>query len=169
MKLHDGYGHRAFTKSLVPNTDPANTHYGIIYRACQPCVRTHKKIFYRRRTPIPDDFSLIDNILYRNNNNDGKNTWNVDFSLHSTYEDAMADTNPWQCPNNKFNYADTFYGLCSPDGSRVRDQRSMFQYWNQKNDVAYFTNKPEANGLQIISSEVIKGRDWASGMALQNT
>ena len=127
MKLHDPYGHRAFTRSLTPSTSgPENTHYGIIFRACQSCIRTHMKIFYRRKTPVPDGFNLIDNILYREDDGGGFNVWGDDFSLHSTFDDALKNENLWKCPNDVYNYGTTFYGRCSPDGTQVNNQRSQF-------------------------------------------
>jgi hypothetical protein len=181
MKLHDGYGHRAFNLSLRPGDLPtgANPHYGIVYRACQSCVRTHMKIFYRRRTPVPEDYSLMNTILYRTDNGGGNNVWGTDFSLHSTYEDALYDRNPWLCPNGAFNYDATFYGQCSPDGAQVKNQRSRFQVWDERNDVAYYVNKAELEGLEVIPTQedaagaapyttAIKGRDYAGGMALRD-
>jgi len=171
MKLNGGYGHRAFEMSLTPSTlDTDNTHYGIVYRACEPCIRTHKKIFYRRRSPIPEGFSLINNILHwRSNSAPAGNKWNDDFSLHSTYEDALNDANPWQCKNDNFRYADTFYGRCSPDGREVKNQRSQFQSVSdsEKQNVAYYVNKPEEGNFELLETTAI-GTYWAGGMALQN-
>ena len=61
-----------------------------------------------------------------------------------------------------------FYGECSPSGARVRNQRSRFNRWNDKRDVAYFVNKAEDDGLQVIDTAHIKGRDWAGGSAVQD-
>eukprot|EP00580_Thalassiosira_gravida_P013233 CAMPEP_0201683418 /NCGR_PEP_ID=MMETSP0494-20130426/52117_1 /ASSEMBLY_ACC=CAM_ASM_000839 /TAXON_ID=420259 /ORGANISM="Thalassiosira gravida, Strain GMp14c1" /LENGTH=981 /DNA_ID=CAMNT_0048167195 /DNA_START=200 /DNA_END=3143 /DNA_ORIENTATION=- len=170
MYLVDPYGHRAFTRSLVPSTnDPDNKHYGIIYRACQSCIPTHKKIFYRRKTPVPDGLNLQYQVLYYSSSSRVTgNFWDVDFSLHSTYEDALNNVNPWKCPNNSFNYHYTFYGRCSPDGTGVNNQHSRFHVAGERNDVAYFVNKPEDDGLQIEPTNIIKGREYASGMALKD-
>jgi len=168
MYLLDPHGHMAFTRSLVPNIDdPTNAHYGIIYRACQSCFPAHMKIFYRRKTPVPDELNLQYQVLYSGSKH-ANNTWNVDFSLHSTYEDALNNVNPWKCPNNSFNYHYTFYGRCSPDGIRVDNQRSRFHVGSDRHDVAYFVNKPEDDGLRIEPTNIIKGREYASGMALKD-
>mmetsp|Transcript_31451 Transcript_31451/g.57611 ORF Transcript_31451/g.57611 Transcript_31451/m.57611 type:complete len:1535 (+) Transcript_31451:73-4677(+) len=168
MHLTDPYGHRAFTRSLVPSTgDPDNTHYGIIYRACQSCVATHMKIFYRRKKPVPDELNLQYQVLYSGSKHTN-NVWNVDFSIHSTYEDALNNVNPWECPGNNFDYRYTFYGRCSPDGTGVNNQHSRFHVAGERNDVAYFVNKPEDDGLQIEPTNIIKGREYASGMALKD-
>jgi hypothetical protein len=179
MKKSDPYGHRAFIKSLRPS-DSGPVHHGIIFRACGTCTPTHQKIFYRRNTPVPDTFDLLYNILYESNDGGGRNRWNADFSLHSTYEDAVNGTKPWSCPGSTFNYAATFYGECSPTGAKVTNQFSRFhENWGQKQDVGYFANKPEADGLQEITTKAIKGyyywsNDYgyyggkATGIALKN-
>ena len=83
--------------SLTPATP-------IIMRVCPSCISTHRKIWYNRLTPIVNqEFDLLCHILYRRNAGNGDNVWNEDFSLHSTYEDAVTGTNPWKYPNNSFN------------------------------------------------------------------
>ena len=91
MELHARYGHRGFNLALsegASDDGAGNVHYGIIYRTCRTCVQSHMKIYYRRRTPVPDSLDLLGNILYYRNTNGG--LWDVDFSLHSTYEDALS-------------------------------------------------------------------------------
>jgi len=134
LKLNDGYGHRAFNKSLRPGSDPLSAdptknHYGIIFRACATCVRTHKHVYYRRRTPVPEAFSLVANILHHRNDGGGNNRWDEDFSLHSTYFDALNNLNPWRCPGGKYNYDDTFSGRCSPEGNEVKEQYSIWSWF----------------------------------------
>ena len=86
-----------FEHSLTPATP-------IIMRVCPSCISTHRKIWYNRLTPIVNqEFDLLCHILYRRNAGNGDNVWNEDFSLHSTYEDAVTGTNPWKYPNNSFN------------------------------------------------------------------
>jgi len=179
MKIHDGYGHRAFNKSLRPGDRPSaeNPHYGIIYRVCGDCDPSHMKIFYRRRTEVPDDYALIWNLMYQTNNGGGRNKYTADFSLHSTLEDALEDRDPWQCPDRNgngvqdaadFNHGAPFYGECSPNGNRVRNQRSLFQNGGDKNNVAYYIYKSEDEGLEMLPSTAIKGRYLASGTALRD-
>jgi len=117
---------------------------------------------------VPDDFNLLDNILYHRNNGNGRNVWTEDFSLHSTYEDALADANAWLCPNNSYNYGYTFYGRCSPDGTRQSSERSIFKWGHDRKDVAYFTNKAEDDGFEEVPTTVIKGRGYARGVALRD-
>jgi hypothetical protein len=109
--------------------------------------------------------NLQDQILFRASNVVG-NQWNIDFTLHSTYEDAWTGANPWQCPNNSFNYGAGFTGECSPDGTRVRNQDGRFNS-NAQLEVGYYVNKAESVGLEKLPSIVINGRGYAGGMALQ--
>jgi hypothetical protein len=172
LKLRETYGHQAFVKSLTP--DASAGHYGVIYRACASCTRTHMKIYYRRKTPIPDSFNLLSNILYDRSNGSNFNVWNVDFSLHSTYEDAILGANAWSCPGGTFNYDQTFYGECSPSGTRVSGQRSLFHpgWDSEKTDVAYYVNRAEddASALQVIPTTPIVGgyNFYGSGIAFEN-
>jgi hypothetical protein len=179
MKIHDGYGHRAFNKSLRPGDRPSaeNPHHGIIYRVCGDCDPSHKKIFYRRRTEVHDDYALNWNLMYQTNNGNGRNVYLTDFTLHSTLEDALEDRDPWQCPDrngNKvedagdFNHGAPFYGECSPNGNRVRNQRSLFQNSGDKHDVAYYIYKSEDEGLEMLQSAAIKGRYLAAGTTLKD-
>jgi hypothetical protein len=176
LKQTENYGPRAFLKSLRPSA--TNEHYGIILRICATCTKTHQKIYYRRLTPPNEDLNLLNNILYYESNAaPANNTWNVDFTLHSTYEDAVSGTNAWLCPNGQFYYPATFYGECSRTGVKVTEQYSRFsQTWSpNKLDVAYFVNKAEEDGLQEVSTLAIKGYPysnadggWAKGIALKD-
>jgi len=79
----------------------------IVYRHCQLCLESHRHIFYRRLTPLPDalTFNFID--LFMNNWFSTNNTLNTDFKLYSTYGDAIANRNSW----NYCNYDDPGVGF----------------------------------------------------------
>ena len=84
----------------------------IIRRVCPSCKHTHRDIYYRRLTPMPDGFNLLDVLM--NNWFDDNNVLNEDFSLHSSYLDAYLGTDGWQ----KCNYNDPGIGFprdCGPD------------------------------------------------------
>ena len=137
----------------------------IILRVCATCTDTHKKIFYRRKTPFANaNFDLLDNIIYRRDDGSGDNRWDEDFSLHSSYEDAVSGANPWQCPNNSFNYGAPFVGNCSPDGTQVNNQYSIFS-WSSgpRSDVAYYVNKPQISGIQELNLEEAVLADLPAG------
>ena len=85
----------------------------IVRRVCPTCDATHKDIYYRRLTPMPDDFDLLDTLM--NNWFDTNNAHNVDFALYSSYMDAFYDENRWTFCN--FNDAGIgFPRDCGPTG-----------------------------------------------------
>jgi regulation of enolase protein 1 (concanavalin A-like superfamily) len=163
MEIHDGYGNKAFKRAMDAASSSAPN--GIVYRICPGCESTHKKIYYRRLTAIPDNFDLLDNILYHGDNGGGNNVWNEDFSIHSTYEDALAGANPWKCPGNSYNYGSGFPGNCSPSGAQVKNQQSRFNQSNEQKNVAYYVNKAEYSQLQVAPTTVI-GDSNAGGVAV---
>jgi len=166
LRDRDHHGRRAFAATLA--ADPDAGHHGLVYRVCATCRGTHQKIHYRRRTPVPAGFDLLDNLLYRNHDGGGNNVWGQDFSLHSTHEDAVADANPWECPNDSYDYNYNFYGRCSPDGTRISTERSRFNHGHDKKDVAYFANTAEESGLEEMPTIAVKGREYARGVALRD-
>ena len=86
----------------------------IIVRVCSSCSASHKLIFYKRKTAPPKGWSLRHNLLHswmKKNN-----VMDTDFSLHSSYSDALVGANPWlYC-----NYDDARVGMprdCGPTGA----------------------------------------------------
>mmetsp|Transcript_6360 Transcript_6360/g.13915 ORF Transcript_6360/g.13915 Transcript_6360/m.13915 type:complete len:982 (+) Transcript_6360:190-3135(+) len=150
MKLGEHFGREAFNTAFVDQS--LNEANPIIMRICPDCAETHKRIYYRRLTDIPDNFDLLHNILYyRSSSGQAGNIWNTDFTLHSTYEDAVSGDNPWKCrgDDNIFNYNAPFDGECSPTGARVQNQYSIFNWYpGPRPNVAYYVNKEENTGLQ---------------------
>ena len=69
----------------------------IVRRVCPHCYSSHKDIYYRRLTDMPDDFDLLDTLM--NNWFSKNNMLNVDFALYSSHLDAYYDTNRWQYCN----------------------------------------------------------------------
>jgi hypothetical protein len=71
----------------------------IVYRHCDSCHESHQHIYYKRLTPIPDvdpdgePFNYLD--LFLNNWHETNNTMGVDFSLYSTFDDAINGVNEW--------------------------------------------------------------------------
>lgn len=57
---------------------------------------------------------------------------------------------------------------CSPDGTRIDGQRSKFNHWFDKHDVAYFANKAEDDVFEVLPTTAIRGRDYAGGIALKD-
>lgn len=145
-----------FVHSLTAPSDPTSASFDqtpILKRVCATCVDTHTHIYYRRLTPIGNEgFDLLDNLMYQRDDGDGENVWNEDFTIHSTYEDAITGTNSWKCPSDKYNYGASFPGDCSPDGTSVRYQGSRFPYYG-RTDVAWYVNKPEAYGIKAYDAD----------------
>jgi len=124
----------------------------IMMRVCATCQSTHRYVFYRRLTPVTDlNINLLGQILYHRGDAGGNNVWNEDFTLHSTYDEAVSGTNPWKCPGDTFNNGAPFVGDCSPDGTRVQNQYSIWN-WSDgpSKDVAYYVNKPRDVGLATL-------------------
>eukprot|EP00729_Bicosta_minor_P027223 gene27223-24956_t len=85
----------------------------IVARWCMSCQASHKYIFYKRLTAIPDGFSLYNTLYHTWASKD--NQLNVDFALYSTYEDALRDLSRWTFCN----YDDNGVGFprdCGPTG-----------------------------------------------------
>ncbi|KAL7464556.1 hypothetical protein ACHAXS_004891, partial [Conticribra weissflogii] len=139
------FGREAFNTASFVHSLTAPTP--ILKRGCADCEPTHRVIYYRRLTPISKyNFDLLDNLLYRRDNGGGDNVWGEDFTMHSTYEDAVSGSNPWKCPNNAYNYGAGFPGDCSPDGTKVGSQEVIWD-WSRHPDAAWFVNKPTDEGL----------------------
>jgi hypothetical protein len=168
-RYHDGYGNKAFARAM--DTASSSAPNGILYRICPNCVETHQQIYYRRLTEIPESFDLLENILYRGDNGGGNNVWGEDFSMHSTYEDALSGANPWKCPGDSYSYGSGFPGNCSPSGAQVKNQQSRFNKNEQKN-VAFYVNKPEHAQLQVAPTTAVNSINawgnggWGSGVAV---
>jgi len=141
------YGRNAFNKALAGSVTP---DFPVVLRVCPHCTRTHQYVYYRRLTAIPGGHDVLHYILrWTSGSPPGGNKWNVDFTLHSTYEDAQSGESPWGCQNNSFNYRRNFVGDCSPSGARVQNQYSNFAWFpGPQPDVAYYVNKPQGEGLQ---------------------
>uniref|UniRef100_A0A7S2PKW2 Fucolectin tachylectin-4 pentraxin-1 domain-containing protein n=1 Tax=Leptocylindrus danicus TaxID=163516 RepID=A0A7S2PKW2_9STRA len=72
-----------------------NAPYPIVRRVCMDCKSTHEDIYYRRLTPLPIDFDMLN--LLVGDWVDKDNVMGVDFELYSTFHDAIDDnkSNRW--------------------------------------------------------------------------
>jgi len=78
---------------------------------------------------------------------DTHNVLGVDFNLYSTYEDAVADVNPWTFCN----YNDAQIGFprdCGPTGYKAH-QWNRFYNPSGQNNVAYYVEKGSADASAI--------------------
>jgi len=109
----------------------------IVRRVCATCVKSHKEIYYKRLTPIPDSMNLLQYLL--NTWKEQDNQFNVDFKLYSSFEDAENDTNHWEFCN--FHNSEGFPFECSPK-QKVPLQWSTFHWANGRTDVAFYLQAP---------------------------
>jgi len=134
-----------FGSSLTPNNP-------ILLRVCPHCIKTHQKVYYRRLTAAPAEFDILNSVLrYHDSSAPTGNVWQTDFTLHSTYDDAVSGANPWACPDEKFNYHAAFDGECSPSGARTQNQHTNW-WWDHgpQLDVAFYANAPEGAGVDDV-------------------
>lgn len=77
-----------------------------VRRICISCVNdTHKDIYYKRLThPGTINYTHLFENHWTLNTTGGNNTFGADFTLHSTFNDAQINTNPWSFCN----YSDPF-------------------------------------------------------------
>mmetsp|Transcript_25831 Transcript_25831/g.55583 ORF Transcript_25831/g.55583 Transcript_25831/m.55583 type:complete len:1002 (+) Transcript_25831:149-3154(+) len=181
MYSGEPHGREAFNKAFFEQslTAPTNLTVGvfdigeapIMMRICPSCRETHKKVWYRRKTPIANDnFDLLHSILYHTSSTAPTgNIWNTDFTLHSSYKDAYNDANPWQCPGGVFDYRRAFVGDCSPDGTKVQNQYSIWSWFpGPRPNVAYYVNKPEITGVQDYVDSSITRADGLTDVDIGN-
>merc|ERR1719329_1889624 len=81
--------HDALVKEMLEAQD-----ISIVRRVCPTCVATHKDIYYRRLTPIPEGLNLLETLKNKWIEDNG-NKFNEDFALYSSYMDAYFDMNRW--------------------------------------------------------------------------
>ena len=69
-----------------------------VRRLCQSCSKSsHRDITYKRLTPVPEGMDV--RMLFLDSWISEGNMLGVDFNLFSSFEDALADANPWQYCN----------------------------------------------------------------------
>lgn len=61
------------------------------------CAESHKRIYYKRLTPVPKDVSM--SFLVKNTWGSKGNVLNKDFKLYGSLEDLRFDTNAWKFCN----------------------------------------------------------------------
>ena len=131
----NGYGAIGFAEYL------AGTPNQIIRRVCPMCQYTHREVFYKRLTPIPETMHLLEALKSEKPRSAPVgNTYGTDFELYSTYEDAINGANEWACQD--YRYREGFPGACNPKGGQTRNQESIFgSRSGQQQDVAYYVEE----------------------------
>ncbi len=116
---------------------------GIILRICQDCEASHQKIYVRFNSGYgPNEPTLAAPFFKWLKENTPQNMtmvgeYGVAWLMYSTYEDALARTNPWQCPN--YNAMQVFPGDCDPVSGTKLNQFSRFEpYYDGKIHAAWY-------------------------------
>merc|ERR1712232_1093480 len=115
----------------------------IIYRHCDDCNNESRNIYYRRNTELPpteyDFMNMFQNYWSDDYNEMGANK---DFNLYSTYDDALAESNPWEFCN--FNKAKRgFPRDCGKDGPN-NNQYNNYLEDGEANNHVFMLRKPPA-------------------------
>jgi len=86
----------------------------VVRRYCDSCAPSHRDIYYKRLTPLPEGLDFLD-LFLSNWRNDEGNEFHKDFELYSSIDDAKAESNEWTFCN--FNYGGIgFPRDCGPTG-----------------------------------------------------
>jgi len=173
MYTKGAYG-ASTTEKAAFNDLFSKAHLGIVRRQCMWCWRSHRDIYYRRKTQ-PASFDAWENLMV---------TWqstgfHEDFDIYSTLQDALQDTKAWKFCNG----GDKGIGFprdCSPWGSAAPWQWQSLTRGGQRHFkwealtkvevdmekdckikfVQHFTNKTE----DLVNK--IEAMEWPQGATL---
>ena len=85
VKVAGSGGFKAWNDTEFRKMVGSGPNYNLIYRHCESCAVSHKDIYYKRLTPIPDNFDFLN--LFLNNWNKGPaNVLGIDFRMFSSIE-----------------------------------------------------------------------------------
>ena len=129
----------------------------IIRVLCESCISSHTEVYYKRLTDIPVDLLTIIEEDWRSVDN----TFNIDFQLFSSYEDAVNVANPWTYCS--FDGVDQgFPGTCGPSGEVLDQWINMNKNLGQA-DVAIYVEDSDApeSALEIP--------DWVNALEAERT
>lgn len=120
VKVAGSGGFKAWNDTEFRKMVGSGPNYNLIYRHCESCAVSHKDIYYKRLTPIPDNFDFLN--LFLNNWNKGPaNVLGIDFRMFSSIEYAVSNKKGWQvCTYNGRNVG--FPKSCSPNFNVVNCQ-----------------------------------------------
>merc|ERR1712232_483837 len=120
----------------------------ILYRFCDSCALSHRHIYYRRLTRWNESYTNADGEeVPINSINYFLNDWmllnnepNVDYSMHSTLEDALAGTGAWNKDCRKQSRTVGFPHDCSKNNAEyVHCQWNTYNRGNQCDHWRYNT------------------------------
>jgi len=109
----------------------------IIRRACLNCYNSHKDIYYKRLTALPENFDILNLMMNDWLNTD--NVLNVDFELYSTYSDAVAGNQDARWTYCNYNdYGIGFPRDCGPTGYVPHQWNSYYRGGGHAKNHAFF-------------------------------
>uniref|UniRef100_A0A7S4SEI4 WSC domain-containing protein n=1 Tax=Ditylum brightwellii TaxID=49249 RepID=A0A7S4SEI4_9STRA len=116
------------------NSILAKSAHSLIRRLCLDCVAPYRDVYYRRKTPAPDNLSLI---MYQAFNHDMEgNRMGVDFNIYSTLEEALREINPWKyCAPYDPSNTRGFPNRCGPDFESSRTDQ--WTRYNWRGDIVW--------------------------------
>mmetsp|Transcript_45698 Transcript_45698/g.67468 ORF Transcript_45698/g.67468 Transcript_45698/m.67468 type:complete len:1196 (-) Transcript_45698:285-3872(-) len=136
----------------------------IILRICRRCIQSHKHIYYRHLKDISADRFIVD-YLKNGVNRVTNNEYSVDFLLFSSYQDALAQTNEWEC---NYDVHKPFPGECAPSGSAQHQHAGFFPSHGQP-DVAFFVEKSTTTEMTKLENSLdIGDASGRPGSAVQD-
>mmetsp|Transcript_29125 Transcript_29125/g.48153 ORF Transcript_29125/g.48153 Transcript_29125/m.48153 type:complete len:966 (-) Transcript_29125:190-3087(-) len=126
----------------------------ILKRICPYCYVSHRNVFYKRLTPVPQDFDLLGALLFSNEAALVGNTWGTDFEMYSTFDDATEGVNAWTCPSGVYKGEAGFPGDCGPTGETT-NQHSLYNHghWGGQMDTAWYIDA--SSPFTTLSSTLI--------------
>jgi len=151
------FGDSAFCEAFVQSPNR------IIKRVSVNSYHNHQYIYYKRRASNETyeqcmEYKINYSLLSGRSNSAG-NTWNQDFLLFSSYEDALDpdNTNAWDCASiGGYRYDQGFPGDCGPtplvhnDKRDYQSQETRFEPRSGKRDVAFYLEvDPENAGSRL--------------------
>ena len=127
----------------------------VLLRLCATCQASHREVYYKRVTPFPPTFHLLDNLKY-STKQVRYQRYGHDFLIYSSYDDAMNNVNAWECL--AYNYQKGFPGDCGPNGTTVKDQQAIFNRLDTKLDVAWYVKRADSAPTLTALDSVTVGR-----------
>jgi hypothetical protein len=133
---------RALIDAGCKESDGVTVRPCLIRRFCDSCDESHRDIFYKRLTDIPDFEQLYFLDLFMNQwFNEPANNLNVNFELYFSYEQALNGEDRWTWCN----YNDPGIGFprdCGPTGRINHNWNSYVRNGGRANHHAFYVEKP---------------------------
>ena len=141
LKMEQPFGRVSFDAVFAESPNQ------IALRRCVYCKYYHREIYYKRLTPIPSEFNHYMHLLNGHYENEDYYVYGTDFELYSSYEDAVAGVNEWQCENYQYNQF--FPGNCRPDGGSEGNVGARMMPHSGRSDVAWYVEKSKDRSTGI--------------------